>query len=88
MKKYVYRHKESGKTLSKEEVEKLRDFKRLKTDYERASKDLYRNKLYRDPKLFLGLLLVILVLWILWSNIEQEEKELEANPPAQTEATE
>lgn len=77
MKKYVYRHKESGKELSKEEVMKLKDFKRLKNNYERATKDLYRNRLYRDPKLFLGLLMVLLILWIIWEMAEKEEKELE-----------
>ncbi len=81
MKKYVYRHKETGRELTKEEVMKLRSFQRLKTDYKRATRDLHRNRLYKDPKLFLGLLLVLLILWILWGIVEEEEKNLKKHNP-------
>lgn len=63
------------------EIASYRDPKRLQYNYHRASGLLHRRPIYKDPKAFLALLLIVLVVWLI---AEAEEKE-RASDPAETE---
>lgn len=62
------------------EIAKYRDPKRLLYNYQRATRLLHRRPLYKDPKAFLALLLILLVVWLI---AEAQEKERAKTPPPQ-----
>ena len=68
---------------NKETIEKYKDFSRLSHEYERMTK---RPKvpLYKDKKMFLVLLLIVLIAYLL-SNYVGDEKGDESTEPTQTE---
>jgi hypothetical protein len=47
------------------ELGRYRDSGKLLYNYQRARDSLYRRPLYRDPKAFLVLLLIVLLAWLL-----------------------
>lgn len=53
-----------------EELARFRDTKRLQYNYQRAARSLHRRPLYRDPKAFLALLLIVLLAWFLSEVVE------------------
>lgn len=59
------------------EIARYRDPKRLQYNYHRASGLLHRRPIYKDPKAFLALLLIVLVVWLI---AEAEEKERASDP--------
>ncbi|MEM9023889.1 MAG: hypothetical protein AAGB22_09105 [Bacteroidota bacterium] len=70
------------KVLRKEDIARHQDFPGLLEKYQKATRPLYRRPLYKDPKTFLALLAVLLVMWLLLREAEREEQQ--ATPPADT----
>lgn len=62
-----------------EELASYRDTKRLQYNYQRAARSLHRRPLYRDPKAFLALLLIVLLAWFLSEVVERDDG---SGPPA------
>jgi hypothetical protein len=62
-----------------EELARYRDTKRLQYNYQRAARSLHRRPLYRDPKAFLALLLIVLLAWFLSEVVERDDT---SRPPA------
>lgn len=54
------------------EIARYRDPKRLQYNYQRALGLLHRRPIYKDPKAFLALLLIVLVVWLV---VEAQQKE-------------
>jgi hypothetical protein len=48
-----------------EELARYRNAERLQYNYQRATQALHRRPLYKDPKAFLALLLIVLLAWFL-----------------------
>lgn len=86
MKRYVY-HKDSKKRpLTEEEIEQLKDFDGLRTNYQKALHDIHRKPIHKDRRLYFGLLLLLLIVYIILSITEKEEnKQAE---PSKTEQVE
>ncbi len=51
--------------ISSSEIMRYKDMGRLLYNYQRATRPLYRRPLYKDPKAFLALLLILLLVWLL-----------------------
>jgi len=69
-----------------EEILKNKDFKELIYNYQRVTQPIYKRPLYKDPKMFLGLVLVVIIAWLIFSANEQEEGQ--QGDPAPTEVSE
>jgi hypothetical protein len=50
---------------SEKEMSKYKDFGKLKYNYERMTRPIYKRPIYRYRKGFLIILLVLLVLWLI-----------------------
>jgi len=68
MTKFKLKHKEDGseKELSDQDIQRLKNFEAVRSSYDMATKDLHRKKLYKNPKLFMGLLLALIILYLIW----------------------
>lgn len=53
------------KEPSDAEVARYRDLGRLQYNYHRALRRWHRKPLYRDPRTFMALLLILLITWLL-----------------------
>lgn len=62
-------------SLSDEKIEKHKDFKKLYYNYQRATKPLYKTPLYKDKKVFLALLLILLLTYLITEFTEKEKKD-------------
>lgn len=71
-----------GPEPSDAELRRYQDHGRLLHNYQRARDLMHRRPLYRDPKAFLVLLLIVLLAWII------SESGSEAPPPDTTHAKE
>lgn len=54
------------------EIARYRDFGKLVYNYERMTKPLYKRPLYKDPKAFIAILVIVLVAILI---AEMREKE-------------
>lgn len=61
------------------EIARYRDPKRLLYNYHRARRRWHRRPLYKDPRSFLVLLIIVLIAWLL---SEAAEKRTAPLPPA------
>lgn len=83
MKKYTY--KRGGKPkIPASEIAKMKDFDGLKTNYQRAVHDIHRKPVYKNPRFFFGLLMVILIAYILFDMADKEAKQQDQKPPEHT----
>lgn len=69
-----YKVKIGKPEISDEKILKHRDFKKLRANYDKAVRPLYKTPLYRDKKAFLALLLILLLTYII-AEITSKEKE-------------
>ena len=60
---------------SDEQVKKHKDFKKLLYNYQRATKPLYKTPLYKNRKVFLALLLILLLAYIVSEYTDKEKKD-------------
>lgn len=84
MKKYT--HKKGVKpTIPESEIVKLRNFDALKTNYQRAVYDIHKKPVYKNPRFFFALLMVLLIAYILFEMADKEQQSNAENPKQQTE---
>jgi len=55
------------------EIARYRDPERLLYNYQRASHLMHRKPLYKDPKAFMALLLIVLLAWFIAEVVDKEE---------------
>lgn len=66
MKKYVVNKDGQRRELTDADIQRYKDFTQVKQKYQRLT---HRPKpLYKDPKAFLGLVLIVIILWIIFSD--------------------
>jgi hypothetical protein len=73
-----YKFKTNVPEPSDESIGKHKDFKRLRANYTDATKRL-RKPLYKNPKVFLALILIVLLAYLL-TELLDERKKKEATP--------
>jgi hypothetical protein len=66
MKKYKLDNEASGADgLNDKDINKHKDFKKLMANYEKVTDPLYKRPLYKNPKIFIALLLILLIIYLL-----------------------
>ncbi|NNE54931.1 MAG: hypothetical protein HKN32_02845 [Flavobacteriales bacterium] len=50
--------------LSDQEISKYKDFGKVVTNYEQAKNMIHKRPLYKDPRAFLALLVVLLIVYL------------------------
>ena len=56
------------------EIEVLRDFNALRTNYQEALHNLHRKPIYKNPKFFIVLLIILLIAYLLSEVREKPER--------------
>jgi hypothetical protein len=82
--KHQYRISPQGKgpEPTDEELLRYRDSGKLIYNYQRASSALHRKPLYRDPKAFVALLLIVLLAWFISEVVDKENPRIAPQPEA------
>jgi len=65
MRKFSVNREEKKKKLTSEDISKLKNFSKLSHDYEKITKRS-KKPLYKEPKLFLYLFLLGLILYLVY----------------------
>jgi len=60
---------------SDEQINRHKDFKKLQGNYQRMTKPLYKTPLYKNPKIFLALVLILLMAYVVAEFTEEQEKK-------------
>lgn len=82
MKKYVVNKDGEKRELTDEQIRQYRNFAEVKEKYQRLT---HRPKpLYKDPKAFLGLLFIVILIYILFSEEEQARQPADQDQTEQT----
>jgi hypothetical protein len=66
---------------SEAETGRYRDFGRLVYQHERMTRPLYRRPLYKDPKTFLVILMIVLIAILVAEVVEKEKGPPVRNAP-------
>ncbi|MFZ1686558.1 MAG: hypothetical protein WAU70_03995 [Flavobacteriales bacterium] len=64
------------------EISRYRDFGKLVYNYERMTAPLYKRPLYKDPKAFIAIIVIVL-LAILIAEVVEKEKALPVKGPVE-----
>lgn len=70
-----YKIKIGKPELTDEKINKHKDFKKLYYNYHRATKPLYKTPLYKDKKVFLALLLILLLTYLITEFGEKKQED-------------
>lgn len=62
-----------GKTPGDEEIAGYKDHSRLQANYNKAIKMIHRRPIYKDPKAFLAILLIALLVWMIMEANDPKE---------------
>lgn len=74
--KHNYHIKVDPPMPSEETIAKHKDFNHVLQEYQKFTQPIYRKPLYKNPKTFLGLFLVIVIGYLVFQAVE-EEKQLQ-----------
>jgi hypothetical protein len=78
-----YKFNIDNKEPAADKIDKYRDFKKLKANYDESVKPLYKKPLYRDKKAFLVVLIIALLTYILVEVFGEDKKEDKKDPQTQ-----
>lgn len=70
----VNRDPNKSKTPSKEQIDKYKDFGRLSHQYDKLTKRP-KKPLYKDPKVFIALVLLVVIAYLIAETIDHSKKE-------------
>jgi hypothetical protein len=70
-----YKFNINNTTPSAGQIDRHKDFKKLRANYEEAVKPLYKKKLYKDMRTFLVVLIILLLTYVLVEVFENEDKK-------------
>ena len=59
---------------SEEVINSHRNFDRLLADHRNLTEPLYRRPLYRNPRAFIGLVMILLISFLVWQAVEEEDE--------------
>lgn len=71
----------------KGKIEKHKNFKKLKANYDDAVKPLYKKPLYKDKRTFLVILIIFLLAYIISEITEKEKKDIQQPKQGITDST-
>lgn len=74
--KHKYKIKIDPPVPTDEQIAGHKDFGRILADYHNLTQPIYRVPLYKNPKAFMGLVLIMVIAGLVFWEVEREEKEL------------
>ena len=72
--KHNYKFRIDEPVPSDEQIDRHRNFDRVLADYRNMTEPLYRRPLYRNPRAFLGLMLILVIGFLVFQAVEEEEQ--------------
>jgi hypothetical protein len=78
--KRTYRIRPSDRKPTDEEIARYRDPARLQANYNKALRMLHRKPLYKDPRAFIAVVIIVLLAWFISTAVGEEGK---APPPVE-----
>jgi hypothetical protein len=72
--KRTYRISPDGKRPSDEEIARHKDHPRLLANYNKALNMIHRRPIYKDPRAFLAILLIVLLAWLITEAGEKDRE--------------
>jgi hypothetical protein len=70
-----YKFKDTPDVPSDEEIDKHKDFKRLRANYQEVTKPIYKTPLYKNKKVFLALILIVMVAFLIAEFLEEKRNK-------------
>lgn len=70
-----YKFKMGNKVPPDDKIDKHKNFKKLKANYDQQVKPLYKRPLYKDPKAFIVVLIILLLTYLIAEVAQKEEGE-------------
>ncbi len=80
MKKYKLNKDERDITI--QEIEQFKNFKKFKANYEDVVRNRHKLPLYKNKKMLLAILMILLIIWLL---MRSDKKELKIKPASNIE---
>ena len=80
--KRKYKIKIDGKRPSNAQIDRHKNFESLLESYKDTTTNLYRRPLYKNPKAFLFLFFIAVVVYLVWNAFEEEAQMKEKNEMA------
>lgn len=63
-----------GKVVpSTESVERYKNFNSVLMDYKQVARDIHKKPLYKNPKMFMGLMLVLVIAYLVFEAVDEED---------------
>ena len=81
-KQYRIGRKEGSSVPKEQDVSRYKDMGKLMYAYEHATRPLYKKPLYKDPKAFLAILIIVLLAILLADVADREPSDTDTNTPA------
>lgn len=66
----------------KEDLSKYKDFGKVVTGYQKLAHDIHRKPLYKDPKLFIFVVIALLILYLIFEAEQPNQEKNPTEPPA------
>lgn len=73
--KRTYRISPDKKRPTDEEIARYKDHSRLQTNYNKAISMIHRRPIYKDPRAFLAILLIVLLAWLITEATGTKDQE-------------
>ena len=84
MRKYKLDKDKKSDLPKDEEIMRYKNFGKLVYNYQKATKPVYKKPLYKDPKTFIVLLIIVLLAWLLAEVVDKPEKQPATDPIEET----
>ena len=70
--KRKYKIKIDGKPPSNKQIDRHKNFESLLHNYKETTTQLYRKPLYKNPKAFLLVFFIAVVVWLVWNAFDED----------------
>lgn len=75
--KHNYKFRIDEPVPSDEQIDRHRNFDRVLADHRNITEPLYRRPLYKNPRAFIGLVLVLVIAFLVFQAVEEEDQAME-----------
>jgi hypothetical protein len=74
--KHNYKIRIDESPPTEEQISRHKNFDRILADHHRLTQPIYRRPLYKNPKAFIGLVLILVIGFLVFQAVEEEKEEL------------
>lgn len=72
--KHNYKIQVDAPLPSDEQIAKHKDFNQVMQEYQKFTQPLYKRPLYKNPKVFLGVALIVVIAFLVFEAVDEEKK--------------